>query len=93
MYIVKHIHYMFSCSFFTWRLTVHSPGNEKLVKSGILHTNFMPGQSTAICMTSNIEIDASMTLEDVQRFTLAALVRDRPADQDTGRDAQECCTS
>lgn len=72
----------------SYTLTVHSPDNEKLVKSGVLHTNFMPGLSTAICMTSNLEFDASMTPEDVQRFTLAALVRDRPADQDTGRDAQ-----
>lgn len=63
----------------TYQLKVRAPNNELLSHEGRLHTSFMPGMSTAICMTSNLQFDPEMTPEDVQRVTLAAMIRDRPA--------------
>lgn len=50
----------------TYQLTVQAPNNELLSHEGRLHTSFMPGMSTAIFMTSNLQFDQDMTPEDVQ---------------------------
>ncbi|KAG5364162.1 hypothetical protein CKK34_2955 [Yarrowia sp. E02] len=67
-------------AFLAYKLVVQGPDSEILTHEGNLQTNFLPGMSTAICMTSNLQFDPDMTPEDVQRVTLAALIRD-------GRDA------
>lgn len=63
----------------SYQLTVQAPNNELLSHEGRLHANFQPGMCAAVCMTSNLEFEEDMTPEDVQRVTLAAMIRDRPA--------------
>ncbi|AOW07454.1 hypothetical protein LXG23DRAFT_18219 [Yarrowia lipolytica] len=75
----------------SYKMIVQGYDNEILTHEGQLQTNFVPGMSTAICMTSNLNFEPHMTPEDVQRVTLAALVRDRPPPEVDEESDNELC--